>query len=352
MPFVNRFVTNQNGAVTFTGNTLGLSRSNTVGVPGTVDSIGAFITTNTSQQFGTYPPGTTNNFAADSSSAVLVIPPGSTILYAELIWGGTYINNGVDLSAFIDNPVTFATPSGTFSAVPDPATSFNVQLSADPGFPPAFAYSRSSVVTNQVSAAGAGTYTTSGVAGTIVIPDPTSNHAGWTLAVIYQNPALPFRNLSLRIGATVILSTSGPVNTVVSGFATPFAGALNARALFSAQEGDANKSGDRALFGPALASLTALSGPNNFAQNFFASQINKDDGTLDTSGTFGLRNQTNGQPGTNIVGGRQGWDITNVNASSTLLNNQTSAVLQADYERRRLSGQCQRSADRYQYSAD
>lgn len=70
-----------------------------------------------------------------------------------------------------------------------------------------------------------------------------------------------------------------------------------------------------------------MSGPNNFANNFFASQINGDTGALNTTGTFGTRNQTNGAPGTNIIGGRQGWDITNVDVSARLVNNQSTAVL-------------------------
>ncbi|EFM10506.1 conserved repeat domain protein [Paenibacillus curdlanolyticus YK9] len=326
MPFVNRFFINTNGAATFTGNTLGLSRSNSVAVPGTVDSIGAFVTTNTGLTFGTYPAGTTGNYALNNSSAVLQLPPGSTVLYAELIWGGTYINNGVNLSAFINDPVGFQTPVGSFSITPASATAMEVVVSNDPGGSPVSAYVRSADVTSLVAGAGAGTYTTSGVVGTIVIPDPTSNHAGWTLAVFYHNASQPLRNLSLRVGATVILATSGPVDTPISGFATPFLGTLNGRALVGAQEGDANKTGDQMLFGPNSGSLMTLSGPNNFVNNFFASQLNKDDGTLDTSGTFGTRNQVNGQPGFNIVGGRQGWDITNVSISPTLSNAQTTAV--------------------------
>ncbi|GLX67284.1 hypothetical protein [Paenibacillus glycanilyticus] len=321
MPFVNRFFLNRTGGATFTGNTLGLSRSETVGVPGTVDSIGGFVTTNTALTFGTYPAGTTGNYALNSSSAVLVLPAGATILYAELIWGGTYLNNGVDLSAFINNAVSFTTPAGTFSISPDPATSQEVALSVGTN-----AYVRSATVTSLISAAGAGTYTTGGVVGTIVIPDPTSNHAGWTLAVFYEDATQPLRNLSLRVGATVIQASQGPVDTVITGFATPFVGALNGRALVGAQEGDANKTGDRMLFGQSAGTLSPLSGPNNFSTNFFASQINNNAGNLDTTGTFGTRNQINGTPGSNIIGGRQGWDITNVTVSSTLVNAQTAAV--------------------------
>ncbi|MFX3646823.1 MAG: beta strand repeat-containing protein [Paenibacillus sp.] len=327
MTFIERYVINDTGAITFTGNTLGLSRSNTVGVPGTVDSIGAYIITDTSVQFGTYPAGTTNVFQNNSSAAILNLPPGSTVLYAELIWGGTYIDNQENNSAFINKDVILTTPVGVTTVSPDPATAREVVLSTASGFPRTFAYVRSSDVTDLIRVGGAGTYVTGGVVGTLSIPDPTSNNAGWTLGVVYRNPGFPLRNLSIRVGAEVILSTSGPVTTPIEGFATPFIGPLSGRALLGAQEGDANKSGDQALFGPNVSTLRALSGPNNFATNFFASQINGDTGALNTTGTFGNRNQINGTPGTNIVGGRQGWDITNVDVSNTLVNTQTSALL-------------------------
>ncbi|MFD0669943.1 hypothetical protein [Cohnella sp. GCM10027633] len=323
IPLITRATFNATGAITFTGNTLGLSRSGTAGVPGTEDSIGGFATTNTASVYGSYPAGTTSSYTSNSASAILTLPAGSTILYAELIWGGTYINGTVDLSAFINNPVIFTTPAGTFNVSPDAATSNQVNLGSG-----AFAYTRSNNVTSLISQGGAGAYTTGSVVGTIVIPgDPTANHAGWTLGVIYQNPTLPFRNMSLRAGAVLVQSTSAPVSTTITGFATPISGALGGRALFSAQEGDANRTGDQALFGPTSGTAVALSGPNNFANNFFASQINNDAGNLNTTGTFGTRNQTNGAPGTNIIGGRQGWDITNVDVSARLINNQSSAVL-------------------------
>ncbi|ETT52803.1 DUF7507 domain-containing protein [Paenibacillus sp. FSL H7-689] len=323
IPLVVRSTVNATGAITFTGNTLGLSRSETAGVPGTQDSIGGFITTNTSLQYGTYPLGTTSLYQSNSSAAILTLPAGSTVLYAELIWGGSYINGTVNLSAAINNPVTFVTPAGTSSVTPDPLTYNQFDLGGG-----AAGYVRSANVTALVQNGGAGTYITGAVVGTIVITnDSTANHAGWTLGVIYQNPNLPFRNMSLRAGGVLVQSTSPPVVTTLTGFATPLSGVLGGRILFSAQEGDANRTGDQALFGPSSATSVALSGPNNLAANFFASQINGDTGALNTTGTFGTRNQINGAPGTNIIGGRQGWDITNVDVSARLINNQSSAVL-------------------------
>ncbi|WP_342555768.1 hypothetical protein [Paenibacillus sp. FSL R7-0652] len=323
IPLVVRSTVNATGAITFTGNTLGLSRSDTAGVPGTLDSIGGFTTTNTALTYGTYPAGTTSLYQSNSSAAILVLPAGTTVLYAELIWGGSYINGTVNLSSAINNPVSFTTPAGTFSVTPDPATYNQFDLGSN-----AAGYVRSANVTTLVQNGGAGTYITGGVVGTIVITnDSTANHAGWTLGVIYQNGNLPFRNMSLRAGGVLVQASSAPVVTTLTGFATPISGALGGRALFSAQEGDANRTGDQALFGPTSAASVALSGPNNLAANFFASQINGDTGALNTTGTFGTRNQINGAPGTNIVGGRQGWDITNVDVSARLINNQSSAVL-------------------------
>lgn len=264
IPLVVRSTVNATGAITFTGNTLGLSRSETAGVPGTQDSIGGFITTNTSLQYGTYPLGTTSLYQSNSSAAILTLPAGSTVLYAELIWGGSYINGTVNLSAAINNPVTFITPAGTSSVTPDPLTYNQFDLGGG-----AAGYVRSANVTTLVQNGGAGTYITGAVVGTIVITnDSTANHAGWTLGVIYQNPNLPFRNMSLRAGGVLVQSTSPPVVTTLTGFATPLSGVLGGRILFSAQEGDANRTGDQALFGPTSATSVALSGPNNLAANF------------------------------------------------------------------------------------
>ncbi len=320
---VVRATLNATGAITFTGNTLGLSRANQEGTPGTNDSIGAFITVNTALRHGSYPPGTTSAYLNNSSSAVLVLPAGSNVLYAELIWGATHIVGNTNLSSVINNAVSFTTPTGSFNVSPDPATSNEFELAAG-----ASGYVRSANVTTLVQQGGAGTYTTGRVAGIIAgSNDLPVNVAGWTLGVIYQNPSLPFRNMSLRVGAVLVQANSTPITTTLSGFATPVSGVLGGRALFSSLEGDAARTGDQALFGATTSSLAALSGPNNLANNFFASQINNDSGNLDTTGTFGTRNQTNGNPGTNISGGRQGWDITNVDISSRLVNNQTSAVL-------------------------
>lgn len=314
------------GSITFTGNTLGLSRSESSArpAPGTFGAIGAFITIDTSSQYFTFPPGTTGDFNANRSSAVLRLPPGSSVLYAELVWGGTFANSGANLSAFINKPINFTTPDNfTFTVSQDPATAFQETILA-----PDQVYVRSADVTSIVQSQGAGTYTVGGVVGTINLEDiVATNCCGWTLCVAFQNPSLPFRNLSIDVGAVVIRQFSAGSRIIIGGFGTPLSGPLSGRLAIAALEGDADIPGEQVLFGPNSSSMTLLSGPNNFINNFFASQINDDNGLLDTSGTFGFRNQINGTPGSNVVGGRQGMDITNVDVSATLVHNQTQAEL-------------------------
>jgi len=120
------------GAVTFTGNTLGLNKANNVNGPGNVGSIGALITLNTNSTGGTYGPGTTLNWTNDSSAAVLRMPTNSTVLYAELIWSGSAIlganpplNSPSNILNYITltNTVRFVLPGGsTNNVTPDPAT--------------------------------------------------------------------------------------------------------------------------------------------------------------------------------------------------------------------------------------
>uniref|UniRef100_UPI001CD61332 tandem-95 repeat protein n=1 Tax=Priestia megaterium TaxID=1404 RepID=UPI001CD61332 len=316
MPYVNRFLTNANGAVTFTGNTFGLNKQANANAPGTAGSIGTFFSVNPSSVDGSFPTGTTANYLQNSSSAVLRLPSTTTqILYAELIWGGSYLYGGEDVSAALNNAVTFITPTRTVSVQPDTATRFTLTTSS-------FYYVRSANVTNLISQAG--TYSVLGVPGTQSTTENNANAAGWTLAVVYADPLQKSRNLSIFVGAELTSSATGSSTAAVTGFGTPITGTVNGRLLVSAIEGDSAIVGDQLQFGPTVAALQPVSGPNNSINNFFASQINNDSGVLDTSGQFGSLNST---PGGSLSGARQGWDITNIDVSARLSNNQTSAVV-------------------------
>ena len=326
--YINRFNTTANGGITFTGNTLGLSKFPGENNPGTADSLGAFITTDPTQQVGfpphgpypagTNPPaGTTINFLQNASSAVLDLPAGSTVLYAELIWSGSYGFPTQSPPPASANFATITTPQlVSYAITADPATS---QEAVTPGFTDAGNYVRSADVTNIVQAGGAGTYAVGGVYGTVVASDDTHNAAGWTLAVVYQNGQMYTNNMTVFVGCEqASSSTNQPA--IVSGFTTPPSGAITGRLFISAIEGEANKTGDHMLFGsqlPLTLAANSLSGVNNPINNFFASQVNtllplsidpssgkliaQGSSQLDTRGSFGTLN-SNAFAGTNLSG--------------------------------------------------
>ncbi|MDD2277391.1 MAG: hypothetical protein PHP56_12765, partial [Smithellaceae bacterium] len=109
--YVKRYTTIANGGMTYTGNTLGLSKATNSNQPGTNGAIGAFITTDTSLKVGNFPAGTTLNWTKNSSSAILRLPAGSSVIYAELVWGGSYRYGGQDVSGSLNSAVTFSGPA-------------------------------------------------------------------------------------------------------------------------------------------------------------------------------------------------------------------------------------------------
>lgn len=327
MPFLQRYSDVKKGGITFSGNTLGLSKAPNQNAPGTEGSIGAFISLNNALQVGTFPAGTTLDYTQNGSRANLSLPAGSAVLYAELIWGGLFRSTVNNISALTNNSVTFTTPQGVFTVAPDPVTAQNFNIPVDNitiGF-----YVRTANVTSLVQAALSGSYAVQGVPALIEALDSRTsetNHAGWTLAVVYENSAYPLRSLTLWSGGTVVSPQAGSTTITVSNFLTPEVLPVSGRIFVSAQEGDAVLTGDQMLFGRTVADLSNLSGPNNPQTNFFASQINNDNGTLDTSGTFGTRN-ANPAAGTNTSACRQGWDVTSVDVSNQLDVSQSSAVI-------------------------
>ncbi len=312
--YIKRYTTIANGGMTYTGNTLGLSKATNSNQPGTNGAIGAFITTDTSLKVGNFPAGTTLDWTKNSSSAVLRLPVGSSVIYAELVWGGSYRYGGQDVSGSLNSAVTFSGPGGSMSVSPSPSTAA-VTGSGE------YYYVRSADVTSLVQAGGAGTYTVGGVPATVAASENNANAAGWTLAVIYGNASLPARNMTIFVGAE-LTSSSVSTTSSVSGFCTPGAGTISARMMVSAIEGDSGITGDQMRFGPTAGTLAAVSGTNNPSNNFFASQVNLDSGARDTSGTFGSLNSTPGSQGSGV---RAGWDITNVDVSARMQSNQNTA---------------------------
>jgi large repetitive protein len=259
--YIQRYNTITSGAITFTGNTLGLDKSatTTVNGPGTAGAIGTFITTNTALKDGTYPFGTTADWKLNSSAATLSIPTGATVLYAELIWGGSYAYGGENVKANLDEPVNFTVPGGTTSSITrDTITARTLGVSsttANCATVPCF-YVRSANVTSLVQGGGAGTYITGRVPGTQSSTENSSNVAGWTLAVVYQKSGLQARNLTLFTGSE-LTNTAGSSQATVNGFCTPNSSTRKGRLMVSALEGD-SFGGDGMKFGPTATTMAPV----------------------------------------------------------------------------------------------
>lgn len=335
MPLTLRYSTTLRGNMIFTGNSLGLSQQTNLLEPGIQGNLGAFTSLNLANKVNTFPSGTTLDYLKNGSSAILTLPNGSTVIRAELIWGGLYEFNYLSTASpseppssksvfnLINNPILFNGTSVTPTSITAQEHTFTNAVGNFSW------YIRSADVTTIVqNVGGSGTYSVEQVPGLIErVSNYTSrtNHLGWTLAVIYGNPLEEYTNTYLYVGANNI-TISNSTDLTISGFETLPTGSINSKLFLSAQEGDGDILGDQALFGSSFSNLTNLSGPNNPSSNFFAGQINNVNGLLDTSGTFGSRNN-NPLPGTNTSASRHGWDITTINISSLMTNSQTSAAL-------------------------
>lgn len=330
-----RFSQTAAGNVVATGNTLGLSKQSNANGPGTLDSIGTFITLD-ALSVDDHPvnlanpwfAGTTYDWTLSGSAAELVLPKDAEVLYAELVWGGSSYYGTEDVLADLDDAVTLGFGGDVLAAAPDPTTALTVDQMSSSGFY-AHYYMRTADVTDFVVAHGAGSYDVSGVPATQDSSINTLNAAGWTLVVAYRDSNQPIRNLSVFVGGSFV-DEDAVEDYAVSGFCTPPMGDFDGLAVVSAIEGDANLVGDTLSIAQDVAGPFApLVGANNPVNNFFASQINGADGELDTTGTFGELNH-DAFLGLNVSGGRQGWDITHVPVSSydgQLANGQTEAVL-------------------------
>ena len=184
------------------------------------------------------------------------------MLYAELVWGGLFRSTVNNISNLIDNPISLTTPIATQSISADNATSqtFNINVNnVTLGF-----YVRTQNITTLVQNAGNGVYTVQGVPALIEAIDSRTNdtnHAGWTLAVVYANNNEEFISLNLWVGGEVVSPDVGVTNISLSGFRSPDEPTPNGKLFVSDQEGDAVLTGDQMLFSNDNLIFTNLSGP-------------------------------------------------------------------------------------------
>ncbi|NJQ96759.1 MAG: hypothetical protein HC784_01690 [Hydrococcus sp. CSU_1_8] len=219
VPFTRRFQTNDKGDIVFVSNTVMTcpsSRPNCASA-----QAGTAGTSNQNNAFSmVYVDVDSDASTFNSSRANLNLPAGSTVLWAGLYWSG-------DSSNATRSQVRLATPtSGGYTNIT--ASS----LYSGTGYQNA--YEGFANVTSLLQAGGNGTYT---VANVLSTPNSANRWAGWSIVVVYRNLNEQARNLSVYDGLEVV-SGSGQVNILVSGFITPPVGAVNVKLGAIVYDGD------------------------------------------------------------------------------------------------------------------
>lgn len=282
--FTIRYQNDTNGAIDIFGNTL-------LTCPGNCASAQDPTGTNdryNNQYNAVYIDADADGSTFNSSAATVAYPAGSNVLFAGLYWGAQSSSSRRD-------EMLLRAPGGAYSTIS--ATTLDTRNQD---------YQAFADVTAVVSAAGTGEYWGANVRAASSFND----YAGWALVVVYENPALPVRNLTVFDGYGVVRNTTADrvVDVPISGFLTPPFGSVNAEVGVIAYEGDGGLRGDQFLLDGV-----ALSNAQNSSTDFFNS-------TISTAGV----NDGGRNPGYQNT---FGFDADEVDASGILANASTSATV-------------------------
>jgi uncharacterized repeat protein (TIGR01451 family) len=252
-PFTPRFTTNDSAAVLLIGNTSGTCATAVSSCANAQNGVGNTLNNNSFDMV--YVDIDSDPTTFNSSSAILDLPPDtSELLWAGLYWGGD-VNNG---TTGLEN-VQLRTPTSS-GYLPLVATQLDATQA---GGPQRTRYQGFIDVTDLVREAGSGAYTTANVQSTAGNRD---GYAGWSMVIIYQDPMLPLRNITIFDGFAYVTGSDPDVVIPVSGFLTPLTGSVNTTVGVVAYEGDRGLIGDQLQLNGVF-----LSNNLNPINNFFNS---------------------------------------------------------------------------------
>jgi uncharacterized repeat protein (TIGR01451 family) len=205
----------------------------------------------------------TARFSRSNANLTLGTTGGCGVIYAELFWGGS-------ISAATTN---YAKRDSVYLKVPGGGyVGLKADIRTDAASPFAGYYCYKDV-TALVKAGGTGTYW---LANQVLQNNPaiTGLCGGWSLVVIYSDPVLPLRNLSIFRGIAGINGTN-PQNITINGFFTPPSPALvNLKLGVFSLEGDRGTAGDSLKFnGNAAFGFLSVFNTKNETDNAFNSTI-------------------------------------------------------------------------------
>ncbi|MBN1579937.1 MAG: DUF11 domain-containing protein, partial [Anaerolineae bacterium] len=299
-PFSVRFTTHDTGDIAIVGNTL-LTCPASAGTCGDAQS-GLIVggAGNDNYYSMVYVDHDSDPATFNSSNANLVLPSGATVLWAGLYWGGDIdpVENGMPApDPSQRHRVRFGTPVMMDYVDIAGLVIGNSLYNGDD-------YHAFAEVTSMVQAGGNGTYRVADVqAGT-----GYDCNAGWSLVVVYRDPAQTLRNLTVFDGFATVTTGSPDVTINVSGFVTPLSGPVYTNVGLVIYEGDVGLVGDQMwlngiVMGDAL----------NPTGNFFNSSISR----LGVPITAKDPNYVN----------QLGFDIDVIEASGLLPNGATDATI-------------------------
>lgn len=305
-PFTASFNAQINGGVVFAQNN-SLSCDGTL-ADGTQDQRGCTNTKNGGKSLATNNAWRMNHVDIDSdpqtfnsSTSQLALPKDVTVVYAALYWGARLKGtNGLANATPTYDRVKFRTPvSNTYvDVVAQPNNIIVSSPAAGVGEP----YQAKAIVTDLVKAAGAGNYTVANIAAGLGV----DRYAGWTLAVVFQDPSRPLRDITLFDGLVNVRVNDQPETITISGFTAPVQGAVDATVGLVAYDGDRGNTGDFADF-----NTSRLASSVSPANDYFNSTID----------TFGKDVFTRSPSDQNTLG----FDVKVADATGLIANSDTSA---------------------------
>lgn len=235
-PFAVRYTTSTRGKLVLVSNSILSSKGSGVNTAGVAPGCGSGSCKNDNL------PGTNIDIDGDaathnSSSATLALPScGDGVAFAGLYWGagiakGQGSNGSAPLTVPAWGTVKLKTPS-TSSYTNVVASTLDSVHNIYQGYQ-AFAD-----VTALVQAGGTGTYTVANVA---CDTDKINTYGGWTMVVVYHDPAQPLRNLTVFDGLAVLSTDADAVPSAdinLAGFHAPATGAVGCQMGLVAYDGD------------------------------------------------------------------------------------------------------------------
>lgn len=234
----------------------------------------------------------------NSSSAHLVIPQENnsdpacdSIVYAGLYWTGRAHNQNTGLSPLSPNTFTVTNNDGITKLfdkrkvkIKGPSATEYTEITALPEdiyYPEnthGLMYSAYAEVTDYVRTHGVGEYFVADIALREDMVDGTGFYGGWAMVVVYYNPKMDMRDITIFDGHSYVFFEQGGQNEFelpITGFTTIPTGPVRMKLGMIAGEGDVGIAGDRFQIRRFSDNVFEnLSHSMNSPTNFFNSSIN------------------------------------------------------------------------------